>query len=159
MVKVLVIDDDLHYLRLVKHLLADQPYNVLLAASAVQGIRLMRKERPRLVLSDLKLPGADGFDLLLRLRRIDQKAGFIVITGYASGENLERAFHIGVNRFLEKPLSLDRLLETIRDVSYESRLSEARSRLRMCHDGSCPFGSCLLKGENPCPDPACPHEE
>ena len=159
MVKILAIDDDRSQLSLLNRILRERHYSVTLAQGEKEAVKLMERKRPLVVLSDLKIPGTDGFALLAKLRGIDPFAGFIVMTGYGSPENLDRARQLGVNRFLEKPLSLNGLLEALRELVCEKRVAETRSRLRLYHGGSCPFGSCILKRNDSCSYFGCPHRE
>ena len=160
MIKILAIDDDKRQLQLVSRILRERHYSVVLAQSEKEALKLMERKRPLLVLSDLKLPGTDGFALLAKLKEIDPEAGFIVMTGYGSPENLDRARKLGVNRFLEKPLSLNGLLEAVRELVCQKRVNETRARLRFYHGGSCPFGSCILKrSSDSCSYFGCPYRE
>ncbi len=159
MVKILAIDDDKRQLELVSRILRERHYSVVLAQSEKEALKLMERKRPLLVLSDLKLPGTDGFALLAKLKEIDPEAGVIVMTGYGSPENLDRAREMGVNRFLEKPLSLNLLFETVRELVCEKRVNETRSRMRISHGGFCPFGSCILKRNDSCSYFGCPYRE
>lgn len=159
MVKILAIDDDKSQLQLLRRILGERHYSVALAQSEKEALKLMERKRPLLVLSDLKIPGTDGFALLARLRAIDPYAGFIVMTGYGSPENIERAHQLGVDRFLEKPLSLNGLLDAVRELVCQRRVTETRSRLRLYHGGSCPFGSCILKRDSSCSYFGCPYRE
>lgn len=159
MVKILAIDDDKHQLELVSRILRERHYSVVPARSEKEALKLMERKRPLLVLSDLKIPGTDGFALLRKLKEIDPEAGFIVMTGYGSPENLDRARELGVNRFLEKPLSLNLLFEAVRELVCEKRVNETRSRMRLAHGGFCPFGSCVLKRNDSCSYFGCPYRE
>lgn len=157
MMKLLAIDDDPVQLRLWKKVLDERKYSVALAQNGSQGLRLMRRERPLVVLCDIKLGETDGLVLLRKLKQIDRDAGFIIITGYGSPENLGGARELGVHHFLEKPVALGHLLQAVRSLAYEKQLERTRARLRLCHTVPCPFGSCLLKGEDSCPSPDCPY--
>ena len=159
MVKILAIDDDKRQLDLLSRILRERHYSVMRAQSEKEAVKHMERKRPLLVLSDLKIPGTDGFALLRKLKEIDPDAGFIVMTGYGSPENLDRARELGVNRFLEKPLSLKLLFEAVRELVCEKRVAETRSRLRLYHGGSCPFGSCILKRDSSCSYFGCPYRE
>jgi len=158
MIKILAIDDDKSQLQLLRRILAERHYSVALAQNEQDALKLMERKRPLVVLSDLKLPGTDGFALLAKLRQIDPFAGFIVMTGYGSTENSERAHQLGVDRFLEKPLSLNGLLEAVRELVCQKRVNETRARLRLYHGGSCPFGSCILRrSSDSCSYFGCPY--
>jgi CheY-like chemotaxis protein len=94
--------------------------NVVLASNAVEAIDAIKNKRPSLVLSDIQLPGCDGFQLLRDIRALGSNAGgsvpVIAISGFLNQEDRTRILSAGFQGFLPKPFSPETLLETISTV-------------------------------------------
>ena len=111
MPKVLIIEDDEVLLRLLGTTLAAEGYSVVETADGPQGITLYREHRPDLVLLDLGLPSMSGITVLTELRRFDDKARVIVVTGYGSVESAVTAMRYGACDYVQKPIDIDALLK------------------------------------------------
>ena len=116
MSKILIIDDDEVQLMLQRSLLANEGYTVYTTADGPQGITLFRTHRPDLVLLDLGLPSLSGIEVLKEIRRIDEKAKVIVITGYASVESAVLALRSGALDYVRKPYDVKALIKKIGNV-------------------------------------------
>ena len=102
--RVLVVDDDPHTLRYVRHTLTGAGYAVAVTGDHEQLSRTIRAERPHLVLLDLVLPGADGIELL---GSVPELAGLpvVFISGYGRDETIAQALRAGATDYLVKPFS------------------------------------------------------
>ena len=89
--------------------------NVVLTGDAIQGIEAIKNNRPHLVVSDIKMPGADGFELLRQIRELPPKegGGVPVIAMTALAGQADRVRNAGFQACLFKPFSPDRLLGEI----------------------------------------------
>ena len=103
-VPVLVVDDDPEMLRYVRETLAGAGYAPLVAAGHEELGRIIRTERPRLVLLDLMLPGVDGIDLMGSVRELSELP-VIFISGYGRDETVARALEAGAVDYIVKPFS------------------------------------------------------
>jgi DNA-binding NtrC family response regulator len=110
MYKILIIDDDEVLLRMLSITLAEEGYSVLTTADGPQGITLYKEHRPALVLLDLGLPSMNGIEVLKEIRRFDNKAKVIVVTGYGSVESAVGAIRHGAWDYVQKPVETDILL-------------------------------------------------
>lgn len=99
---VLVIDDDEIHRELFSLLLTDEGYRVVTAPDGLQGLALYKQQRPTLVFLDLSLPDTNGLEILRAIRRFDERAKVIVITGYGSVESAVAAMQSGAVDFVEK---------------------------------------------------------
>lgn len=99
---VLVIDDDEIHRELFSLLLTDEGYRVVTAPDGLQGLALYKHQRPTLVFLDLSLPDTNGLEILRAIRRFDERARVIVITGYGSVESAVAAMQSGAVDFVEK---------------------------------------------------------
>jgi DNA-binding response OmpR family regulator len=116
--KILIVDDDAEIRQLLGEELRDLGHESIYAADGVQALSLVRRERPDLILLDLRLPAGDGFCVLERLRRIPEVAytPVIVFSGMRSPEAEERALMLGAREFVHKSFSGNDLIEAITRV-------------------------------------------
>ncbi|MEX0613056.1 MAG: sigma-54 dependent transcriptional regulator [Pirellulales bacterium] len=122
MSRILVIDDD----RSVRHLIAkafeDTDVEVLPAASAEEGMRLLGQSQSDAVLLDILLPETSGLDLFEKIRSTDPKLPVIFITSLSSSETAIKAMTLGAFDYLLKPLDLARIRDLVRQALEIRRL-------------------------------------
>jgi DNA-binding NtrC family response regulator len=111
--KVLIIDDEKSILESLSSILTEEGFAVTTARDGREGLELFRRERPKIVLLDVWLPEIDGLEVLKEIREQDQDAVVIVISGHGTISTAVEAVKIGANDFLEKPLSIEKVLEVI----------------------------------------------
>lgn len=112
---ILVIEDNVSNMKLIRTLLEIGQYKVLEAEDAETGIEMSRKYRPKMILMDITLPGMDGLTATQILKREPETKDIpvIAVTANATDEIRDRAFHVGCEDFIPKPLSLQALLKSI----------------------------------------------
>jgi two-component system nitrogen regulation response regulator NtrX len=129
--RILVIDDDAEVRKSFKMTLEYAGYDVTLAATGDEGVRLAEQEAPDLVFCDIKMPGMDGLDVLQKLQHLKDVMPIVVITGNADIQNAVEATRLGAFDFIEKPVSSERMLVSIRNAVDVRRLkSENRTYRR-----------------------------
>ena len=114
--RVVVIDDEAGIRRTVEIVLTRAGYEVLLAANGNEGIRLCRETAPDLVITDIHMPGADGFETIACLRTVYPGLPVIAISGGDATERLEllgSASLLGAVSSLRKPFTVRELLEAV----------------------------------------------
>jgi CheY-like chemotaxis protein len=127
--EVLVVDDEVVVLTVLREALRRGGYRVTTAASAEEAIDLMRKRRFDLVLTDKNLPGASGLEVLRVARTLDPAPAVVLITGYSSYDSAVEALDIGAQDYIEKPIrDVEQLRFRIRRAL--SRRDEQMSRAR-----------------------------
>jgi DNA-binding NtrC family response regulator len=109
MAKILVIDDEHGIRSLLDTLLSRKGYDVVLAESGRKGLELFRRERPDVVVLDLKMPEMDGVMVLKQIRSVDLKLPVMILTGAGTPEREQQVRALGVTEFVEKEFSLHRL--------------------------------------------------
>ena len=125
---VLIVDDDEFALRSMSRALVDKSYQVVTATSGSEAIDLLRKDTFDLVLTDLKMPGMDGLEVLRQARKIAPQAVVLILTGYASMESAVEALREGAYDYLVKPCSADELrLKIVRGLE-RVRLAKERQQ-------------------------------
>jgi len=113
--KIVVIEDDLTFLDLLRVHLGSAGHEVLTAEDAALGLRAIIGHAPDLILLDLSVPYLDGFEMIAALHT-DPTTGnipVIVLTGPGDDENYERARNLGAAQFLTKPVERDVLVKAI----------------------------------------------
>jgi len=115
--RVLVVDDEPSITRSLDRVLTDHGYQVFVAATGAAGLELMERERPHIVLLDVRLPDASGFDLIPRIQKIETGTQIIVITGLGDTKSAVRAIKLGATDFLRKPYDLDELILAVQTAA------------------------------------------
>jgi len=113
---VLVIDDEPVVRDAVRLVLGDAGYAVETAADAAAGLAHDALAGCRLLLCDLMLPGTGGLEVLSRVRTLRPGLPIVMITGYATDANADRAMQEGATAFLAKPFDESELLQLVRQV-------------------------------------------
>jgi DNA-binding NtrC family response regulator len=114
MTKILLIDDEQSILDLLDVLLRWKGYDVVVAENGREGLKVFRRERPDVVVLDLKMPVMDGLTVLQELRTLDPTKPVIILTGAGTPEAEQQASALGVTEFVEKEFSLHRLGDSLK---------------------------------------------
>jgi two-component system NtrC family response regulator len=114
MKKILVIDDDHSYRRVLEYNLQEEGYDVLSASSGEDGLVLFREQNPDLIITDMKMNGISGLDVLHAVRKVSPNMLVIVITAFGAADNTEAATKLGACDYITKPFNRDRLNQAIR---------------------------------------------
>ena len=121
MTTILIIDDEQPTLQMLTLYLEACGHTVLTAENEVQGLELFRSHRPAIVLTDIKMPGKDGFDVLRQIKAIAPRTEVIVITGHGDKDLAQQALDLRASAFFNKPLDTEALDAAIREI--EARLA------------------------------------
>jgi two-component system nitrogen regulation response regulator NtrX len=118
-VKILVVDDESAIREVLGASLADEGYPVSVARSGEDGLRLMEQEKPAIVLLDIWMPGSiDGIETLSAARKRFPGIEFIIMSGHGTIETAVKAVKLGAWDFVEKPLSIDKILILIKNITF-----------------------------------------
>ena len=116
MAKLLVIDDEEGIRNLLDTLLRRKGYDVVLADGGRNGLELFRRERPDVVVLDLKMPEMDGMAVLQEIRNLNPGQPVIILTGARLPEVEDRLRASGVSEYVEKEFSLHHLGDALKRV-------------------------------------------
>jgi CheY-like chemotaxis protein len=114
MTKILVIDDEQGIRNLLDTLLRRKGYDVVLAESGRQGLELFRRERPDVIVLDLKMPEMDGLTVLRQIKNLDPGKPVIILTGAGTAEAERQVRALGVTEYVEKEFSLHLLGDSLK---------------------------------------------
>ena len=124
--KILVIDDEKATLGMFHLFLGAYGYKVFAAENGLEGLELFKKEKPPIVITDIKMPGMDGLELLRRIKSLDPATEVIVITGHGDIDLAVEALNFNATDFINKPIQKSALDSALRRA--EERLKAGYSR-------------------------------
>jgi CheY-like chemotaxis protein len=116
---ILLIDDDGFYRGVLRQILEDGGPRVTEAANGRDGLERFRTQQPDLVITDMRMPGFDGGEVIRRLRAASKDVRILAVSGVATFDNaegLQSAKAVGANAILSKLSPLDRILVTIDQI-------------------------------------------
>ncbi|HYG79559.1 MAG TPA: response regulator, partial [Pyrinomonadaceae bacterium] len=117
--QVLIVEDSPDTLSFLSAIFQQKGCQVMAASNAPEALRLAAETRPTVIISDIGMPGMDGYELLQELRRLPGMSDVpaIAITGYAMDEDRERAAAAGFNAHVAKPVDVDDLFALIQKLT------------------------------------------
>ena len=118
MPKILVVDDEVHILKIIDYKLRTAGYTVITAADGVEGVEKARAERPDLILLDVMMPRMDGFQTLEALKQDSTTKAIPVFMLTVRGKEMDRlrGLQMGVAAYITKPFSPNALLARIEEA-------------------------------------------
>jgi DNA-binding response OmpR family regulator len=119
-VKIQVVDDDLELRRLIAFTLRESGYLIVEAGDGEAALELHQQEQPDLVILDVNMPKADGFEVLRRLRQGGSRTPVMMLTVRAAEEDQVRGLDLGADDYLPKPFSPRTLLARVRALMRRS---------------------------------------
>ncbi len=128
--QILVVDDEDRIRQSLSGILGDEGYEVLEVKDGAQALKQVETDPPDLVLLDIWMPGMDGMETLERMKRHLPNLPVILISGHANIELAVRATKLGAYDFIEKPLSLEKVLLTVNNALSFSKLEQENRALR-----------------------------
>ena len=127
---ILVVDDEESICQSLKAILSDEGYQVLVAGSGEEAVKIVEEEMPQLVLLDIWLPGMDGLETLKAIKKIIPEVLVIIMSGHGTIETAVRATKLGAFDFIEKPLSLDKIIILVNNAINLIHLNEENALLK-----------------------------
>jgi len=108
--KVLVVDDEEGIRKVMAITLSDAGYQVLTAADGETALSICEKESPQITITDIRMPGMDGMELLRRIKEQDSNKEVIVVTAYGEIDMAIQALQLNASDFITKPINMDALM-------------------------------------------------
>ncbi|MGX5217232.1 sigma-54-dependent transcriptional regulator [Pseudomonas segetis] len=128
--QVLVVDDEVAIREAVQQWLELSGFSVQTCSSAAQALALVDRDFPGVIISDVRMPGTDGLQLLEKLIELDRDLPVIMVTGHGDVPMAVQALHRGAYDFIEKPFTPERLLDSVRRALEKRRLVCENRELR-----------------------------
>jgi two-component system NtrC family response regulator len=131
---IMVVDDDASVRRVMRMQLEEAGYRVALAADACEARAILEEERPSLLITDLRMPGAGGMDLLRYVRNESQETTVIIITAFGTVETAVEAMKAGAYDYVTKPIDYEALVLVVHRAMERQNLLEEVRNLRAALD-------------------------
>ena len=135
MIKVIIADDETHICRLIQALIEWDELDMELSGVANNGIEameLIRDKRPDILITDIRMPGCTGLELIKQAKEILPELQIMIISGYAHFEYAQQAMKYGVGDYILKPIKQEELNSTLRRMSEKWKSSQSiEDRLQM----------------------------
>ncbi|HEY4716066.1 MAG TPA: sigma-54 dependent transcriptional regulator [bacterium] len=127
---VLIVDDAIDIRSSLSGILSDEGYGIVSAGSCIEAEKLLSDKQPDIILLDVWLPDGDGVNFIKKVKEKSPESQIIMISGHGSIETAVRAIKLGANDFLEKPLSIEKVLVAINRAAEISALKVENTLLR-----------------------------
>jgi anti-anti-sigma factor len=124
--KILVIDDERPTLKMFGLFLNVYGYEMLTAENGEEGIEIFKMHKPPIVLTDIKMPGMDGIEVLRRIKKIDPSTEVIVITGHGDMDLAIEALNLDATDFLNKPIQRHALEQALQRANERIDINQSK---------------------------------
>jgi two-component system response regulator AtoC len=128
-VKILIIDDDPKVSWILSEGLGDS-YDIVSAKDGLEGIQMVSKTSPNLVLLDIKMPGMEGLEVLEKIKSMDRPTEVIMLSGHGETKNVVESIKKGASEFINKPFDVKEVEIHIQNVLEKNRLRQELEILR-----------------------------
>ncbi len=128
--RILVVDDEANARTALAELLKEEGYAVETAADGFKALAKFEEHHPALILTDLKMPGMDGVELLQKARGLDPDVEVVVMTAFGAVDTAVAAMRAGASDYLTKPLNMDELVLVLERSLERWRLRRETTELR-----------------------------
>jgi DNA-binding NtrC family response regulator len=129
--KILVIDDESYSREYFQKILGKIDWEVRTASDGSEGLNSVKETSYDLVILDIRLPDADGIDILRQIKEMNQQIPVIIVTAYGTVENAVRAMKLGAFDFLMKPFQeTEKVLITVKNAIYQGKLERENLSLK-----------------------------
>ena len=156
-IRVLVVDDDFDTLEVMRVILESHGAQTTAAATAAEGFAALETFRPEVILSDIGLPGEDGYDFMRKVRALPADQGgqtpAVAASAHVYTSDRERAFNAGFHAFLAKPIDAKALVKSVKALVERARdhLERRRANRRAGQTSSIPLGERrMFERRQPC---------
>jgi DNA-binding NtrC family response regulator len=133
--RILVVDDESTARSALTELLREEGYDVQSAADGYKALGRVDQREPDVVITDIKMPGLNGLELITKLREHYPDVAVVVMTAFGSVEGAVEALHLGADDYLSKPVDLPQLLIVLRRVLRHRALQREARQLRCALEG------------------------
>lgn len=114
--KILVVDDQYGIRLLLYEVFSKDGYTTYEASNGKDALKIVKKEKPDIILLDMKIPGMDGLEILRNIKKEDQVSKVIMMTAYGELDMLEEAKNYGVITHFTKPFDIDQLRLSVYEI-------------------------------------------
>jgi len=127
--RMLIVDDEKDIRTVLRHFFEIKGFEVSEATDGVEALEKVNKESFDVVLTDLRMPGPDGLEVLRLVKSVCPESIVLVLTGYPSSQNKTAAMELGCDGFLSKPVRLEQLWNTVHQTLTKQRGCEREAQV------------------------------
>lgn len=109
MKKILVVDDEIDICDFVKNFFEERDFIVFTALNGSEAVRIVKKDKPDIILLDVRMKEMDGIETLKKIRNVDKEVKVIMVTAVEEQEKMDAARKLGASEYITKPLVLEQL--------------------------------------------------
>ena len=113
--RILIIDDDPHFLRVLQRILSGEKFEVSATSNSCEALGLLRSGNFNLIICDLRMPDCDGLNLLQVIRNTGNEIPVIILTAYGEVDTYLEAMNAGATEYLNKPIKSEELVRVVRN--------------------------------------------
>jgi DNA-binding NtrC family response regulator len=113
--RILIIDDDPHFLRVLQRILSGEKFVVMATSNPCDAIGFVRSNNFDLIICDLRMPDCDGLNLLQAIRSAGNETPVIILTAYGEVDTYLEAMNAGATEYLNKPIRSEELVQVVRN--------------------------------------------
>ena len=128
--KILVIDDDISFRRVLEYNLQEEGHEVFTAVSGAEGLAIFDSQQPSLVITDMKLPGMDGLQVLKAVKERSPPTLVIIVTAFGAVDAAVEAMKLGAYDYITKPFNRDELKLVVNKALQLTGLAEENRKLK-----------------------------
>jgi CheY-like chemotaxis protein len=123
--RILLVDDEREFVQTLSERLLLRDMGSAVAYDGETALELVGEDQPDVMILDLKMPGIDGIEVLRRVKRTQPEMEVIILTGHGSDADRETCMKLGAFDYLQKPVDIDKLSETIKRANEKIRKRQA----------------------------------
>jgi DNA-binding response OmpR family regulator len=112
-IKIMVVDDEYEICSMLKDFLEREGYEAFTATSVKDALGIIEKERPKVILLDIRMPEMNGIEAIEEIRKIDEKVGIIMATAVMDEDVARKAMELGASDYIIKPFDLEYLRKSL----------------------------------------------
>ncbi|MHB8481774.1 MAG: sigma-54-dependent transcriptional regulator [Nitrospiria bacterium] len=127
---ILIVDDEEGILKTLSGILTDEGYQVTTRSTGQEALQVIQSDPPQLVLLDIWMPDFDGIETLQKIKDISPRQTVVMMSGHGSIESAVKAIKLGAYDYIEKPLSLEKVILLIKHALNEQTLEQENFQLR-----------------------------
>jgi len=142
--KILIVDDEINIRMTLKDILEDEGYETCVAGTGEKAIKIASKENIDMIILDVKLPGIDGIETFTKIHKDKPELDVLMISGHSDISTAVSAVKIGAYDFLEKPLSMIKILTAVRNIQEKQSLKN-----KIVQEENAQYEKNKLIGESP----------
>jgi two-component system NtrC family response regulator len=142
---ILIVDDDASQRRLIEFWMQEEGYSTLTASDGTAGLKLFEQHGPALVITDIRMPGLSGLDLLSRINATNPDIAVILVTAFSTVNDAVAAMKLGAADYILKPLNADELKVNVHRALERQQLVDENRQLRDLTGSAFRFESIITK--------------